>query len=250
MAHPLDSIREKLKRAEENIKNLNREIDIFLDYGIYRSIPDDDVKALSELLQLHFNRSVPLRLSVLVGEIIHQLRSTLDHLAWQLSSDSYRISHPTRIEFPIYIHRPDPTREKDEVKRYNRKVEGFSLSVKTEIERLQPYNSTEPRADLLAILHKMDVTEKHQELLLVVSAFEHVVHSPMLVGDEIMFYAYADVPMSVGVEFSPNVKVRGEYSAQIAFAEFGILQHQPVMPSLTQLLDAVRNVVVMFECEF
>jgi len=238
MAHPLEGIRKKIERAKENIKDLRREIDFFLDYGIKPNIPDDDVKSLEELKKVHLNRPVPPRLSVLIGEIVHQLRSTLDHLAWQLSDTSYRSSFPRRIEFPIYIF---PIKDPDELKSFDRKVKGFTPSVKARIEGLQPRSSADP----LAILHEMDVVEKHRELLLVVSAFEHVVTSPITETEGITFYAHADVPLPVG-----NVNMRGEYSAQVSFAQFGILQHQPVVPSLTQLLYAVEEVILIFEGEF
>jgi hypothetical protein len=47
-----------------------------------------------------------LRFSVLAGEVIHHLRSCLDHLVWQLSSEPFRSAHSDRIEFPVYERAP------------------------------------------------------------------------------------------------------------------------------------------------
>ena len=46
-----------------------------------------------------------------LGEIIHHLRSSLDHIAWLLSSEKYRREHETAIAFPICTDEPIEKKE-------------------------------------------------------------------------------------------------------------------------------------------
>ena len=91
--HPLDGARERLKRADESIQKLNIEVTDFLapapivtlDVDIEQGKPiitDKDREAFQKL-QEFVAGSVPLRLRVLAGEVIHHLRSAFDHIAWQ-----------------------------------------------------------------------------------------------------------------------------------------------------------------------
>jgi hypothetical protein len=78
--HPFAGIAEKLKRADENIVNLNGEISKFFAESEYPVIPKPDDKRWKEALEYHRELKVPKRFSVLGGEIIHHFRSCLDHI--------------------------------------------------------------------------------------------------------------------------------------------------------------------------
>ncbi|MBI1954902.1 MAG: hypothetical protein HYS38_00750 [Acidobacteria bacterium] len=244
--HPLAGIREKLKRAEENIINLEREINLFLDYGGYGSVSDNNVQAIEKLRELHLGREVPIRFSVLAGEIIHQMRSALDHLAWQLSNKTYREKCPAAIEFPIF--KKDPTKE-NKTKEYTRKVQGISPPAQAIIESLQPYKGNAPGNHLLQIIHEMDITEKHRELIFITGTFRHIQYPgwqfPGNRGS--VFQGDAKFPYFGITKFDPKVDVRGQIAAQVAFAEFGVLKYQPIIPSLKQLLDGAGKIISLFE---
>src|ERR1035438_3314902 len=100
MDNPLDGINEKLKRSHENIVNLESEIAAFLQAGEYSIVENEDLGLLREKVKHQASRPIPLRFSVLAGETIHHLRSCLDYVAWGLSSQQYRLSSPSSIEFP------------------------------------------------------------------------------------------------------------------------------------------------------
>jgi hypothetical protein len=160
-------IKEKLKRSHQNVLNLQAEVNRFFEESRYPVLPQDDVKLLAEAIKYHSQRDIPLRFSVLAGEIAHHLRSCLDHIVWQFSSDLYRIDYPQRIEFPILEARPI---DKDSVKRYEGKIKGITNpGVLDAIERLQPYNAANPVESPLLVVHNMDITDKHRELVLCLS---------------------------------------------------------------------------------
>jgi hypothetical protein len=215
MDHPLDGVHGKLERAHENIVNLEREIRAFLETGPYPVIPNDDPKVIQEALKAHANRVIPIRFSVLSGEIIHQLRSCLDHIAWQLSPQQRRESAPTAIEFPIFISKPA---DKDTIKGYERKVKGISDCGLRLIESLQPYHRdpscalTGPANHALWIIHDLDRIDKHRELIITLGAFD------VAAGWEADLYLMLhresnfseEHVASLGRAFDPNSKITSE----------------------------------------
>src|SRR5689334_3895041 len=71
----------KLDRAEENIQNLDHEIAEFLQSGISCEINAQHRESTNEYVFIASGESkTPARFAVLAGEIVHQLRSSLDHL--------------------------------------------------------------------------------------------------------------------------------------------------------------------------
>src|SRR6266481_2405373 len=122
MTNGFEGIDEKLKRADENIQNLKVEVSWFFKKCKYPKIPKLDDEKLAEALNYHHALKIPPRFSVLAGEIVHHLRSCLDHVVWELSDDAYRNSPNFRfIEFPLLEKRPSL---KDKFTRYERKIKG------------------------------------------------------------------------------------------------------------------------------
>jgi hypothetical protein len=95
----------KLVRAEIHLQTLTTETRTFLDsapYGITKSI---DYERSSYLFRLDRVNEPPMSLGPIVGDFVHNLRSSLDHLAWQLSLLRYGGAIPRRawreISYPI-----------------------------------------------------------------------------------------------------------------------------------------------------
>lgn len=250
MAHPLDGAHEKLERANENILNLEREIAAFLQDGAYPVIPNDKPEAVQEAVESHTNRIIPQRFAILSGEIIHHLRSCLDHIAWQLSSPQKRAQDPRGIEFPIYLSEPV---DKDAIRRYERKIEGIGPTGRKIIEAMQPHRRdpafmlTGPLNDPLWIIHDMDATDKHRELILTSATFDVPVGGMESIW--LMLYRETDFPegdiVGLGRAFDPNSKV----TTQISFREFGGRKIQPVIPGLSKLTRYVHRVLLVFADE-
>jgi hypothetical protein len=84
----------------------------------------DSEEASHAFLQ-HARREIPARFGVLAGEVVHHLRSILDHIIWLLSSEQYRRTNETQIAFPICVAEP---RRMAERSRYDRKIGGDRFS--------------------------------------------------------------------------------------------------------------------------
>lgn len=246
--HPLDGARAKLERANENIANLEREIAAFLELGNGVVITQEEIEAFQKALEFHESRIVPIKFSVMAGEVIHQLRSCLDHIAWQISSVDTRESSPTSIEFPIFLSKPsDP----NTVASYERKVKGISPAVRDLIERIQPYQRddrfalTGPPNDQLWIIHDFDRIDKHRELVLTVAAFR------IEGAGQVEFFAHlyreADFPERDIAGLSRTLDPNCEISPDVVFRDFGRRKMHPVIPGLSKLSRHVGKVIDAFE---
>jgi hypothetical protein len=236
-----NGIDEKLKRARENINNLDAEIDRFFQSSDYPTIPQDDNELTLKAIAYHKQLVIPLRFSVLAGEIVHHLRSSLDHIVWQFSALAYREKHFRIIEFPIRKSRPV---DEKSISSYEGKIKGVTdIRVRGLIHQFQPYNASDPLGDPLFILHNMDIVDKHQELVLCLGA--GAMDFPIEFRDVVESYQRAH-PELTPAEAAYKFKSYGKLIPQIAFKDFGGREAQPVVPGLTDLFNYVVLLVKAF----
>jgi hypothetical protein len=101
MAHPLDGVRAKLKRAAKHRRELNAKVRTFLATEPYRVLlePDEDPGYAGWYLGVFsVLQEPPLEFSVIAGEVFGQYRSALDHLMSQLMM----LRGTAGSTFPIY----------------------------------------------------------------------------------------------------------------------------------------------------
>jgi hypothetical protein len=241
--HPLHGVYLKLKRADENIINLQAEIDGFFKGCKYPVIPNRNDERLQEALKYYRELRVPLRFSVLAGEIVHHLRSSLDHIVWTLTDKSYKTpENESAIAFPILRDRPVTKRE---IASFDRKIGGVKHSWAVNlIKKFQPYEAADPLDDPLLIVHDMDRLTKHRELPLVITSVVVTVTSNSA-ELHAAIWAYTqgrklspreDALVTLAVQQQPNPRLN------VAFPQFGKRKTQTIVPSLVQLLNHVVSV--------
>ena len=241
MPSAFDGIDRKLERVDENIRNLDNEISLFFQESKYPVLPDVNDKLIFEAIQYHRDRGVPLRFSVLVGEIIHHLRSCLDHIVWEFSSEDYRREHFSRIEFPVCTNEPV---DKNAITRYEGKIKGIADgAVRDLIRDLQPYKAPDPVESPILIIHKMDVFDKHRELILV--AGNVTLSVPSELADRVAAYDNED-PGNMPIDLAMELRAH-KASLQISFRNFGRRKIEPVVTGLAQLSNYIRRVAANFE---
>jgi hypothetical protein len=166
----------RLARAKEHFDLLNAELDRFLESNTY-TIDAERRKGHIELRAGQVT-PVPAAFGPIVGDCLHNLRSALDHLAFQLSAANCEGQQRARVErataFPIF---DDAERfgERDRQGRPSRrsglwKMQGMAEEVREAIEALQPFNSSVPAGQYsyLSLLRDLSDTDKHREPQLVV----------------------------------------------------------------------------------
>jgi hypothetical protein len=117
-------------------------------------------------------RDVPPAISLAAGDIIHNLRGALDHLAFQLyliGPGGQAGGAGSRIYFPIA---DDAAKYKAESPR---KIKGLARAAIKAIDAIEPYKGGQTdKSDALWRLEKMNNIDKHRLLIAVGSQFRSV----------------------------------------------------------------------------
>jgi len=171
MISGVDSANIKITCASEHLVAIKRIISsVVSEPGSYEIIKGADGKeTITFLIQ------PPPQLSVLAGEVVYQLRSALDHLAFDLVKRNVGgISLPAnwdvRCDFPLWLKIPD-----DQIKcghvnpplPYNcftKSLPGISKSAFTFIESIQPYRRGSGTHNVLRLIANLSNIDRHRYL--------------------------------------------------------------------------------------
>jgi hypothetical protein len=164
--HPLDGVWAKIDRARDNLHTLDEATQRFLHRNPYRIVPEPEVQPGHYVIRVQAERT-PLALPTIVGDVIHDLRSALDNLVWQLvianGCDPGRHN-----QFPIYMKEAqfvDAVGRWKKAKRRAGPLAGVAPHAWAEIYRLQPYRRAKPKFTALATLARLSNIDKHRGLL-------------------------------------------------------------------------------------
>ena len=190
----LVEVRDKLRRAHDHIAELDRTIQ---QWGIaeqktnpFTAHHQSDRKRMV-IRHGKVGRNNP-DWTLIVGDIIHNLRSALDHIVCQLAIlNGNDLSCCDATFFPVCICKPD-------FKRADKKLEHLvSAEALAVIEQLQPYQAAErgkrPIADVLWTVHKLNIIDKHRTVLVVGKKFR---------ATDVTYTLDDAAPVSVEVEAS------------------------------------------------
>ena len=136
MTHPLDGAWLKVGRAREHSKLLKTVLDLVVKANPGEVMPERDMPTGDIVIRLHLPNGafqLPSRLGLIAGDAIHNLRSALDHLAYQLAIIG---TGPGRYtQFPIFED-PDKYRDNED-----RLLKGIGEGHRAQIKTLQPYHA-------------------------------------------------------------------------------------------------------------
>jgi hypothetical protein len=162
----LDSAHRKWDRANEHLAILQEELRLFSQRDSVTLTPQRNGDRTQEWWIARIVEPVPFCISPLIGDLVHNLRSALDHIAHALASLK---GPPHRgTAFPISSNRTKFfEREKDPPRRFTstsgmNKLTGMRPAAQTFIERCQPYHGG--GNSLLFSLATLDNEDKHRAL--------------------------------------------------------------------------------------
>lgn len=244
----------KLKRAEQHFEELKVEINSFLATNPYKVTSKLDTKTKKRIYYISSVRDIPENIALITGDIIQNLRSSLDHLAYMLyllnSGDGDSGKH---IYFPISKNATQY--EIDKV----RKTDGISDEARAKIDQILPYKGGN---DKLWQINELNNIDKHRLLLTVGSSFrsmdlgEYMTASakdafPNLELPSIeAFFRPADTlfPLKKGdilfidkenAKELPNMQFRFD----ISLNEPGVVEGEPLIELLASMLDATKSTI-------
>ncbi len=175
MASPLESASLKLVRAGKHLESLKYEVERFKNSHPYRIVTDVDLEAGERFAYAVMERNPDHELSLILGDLVHNLRGALDHAVFELSQ-LLQGRHLTdkeaqSVEFPIWV---DPGHlwpgKKTGARPYPPGVCFLSKRLQKWIGLEQPYKGPDETTRLnhpLAVLYAINNADKHRELLLV-----------------------------------------------------------------------------------
>jgi hypothetical protein len=256
----LARIRAKLHRSNENIINLQSQIDALLGPDRERVIHADNHQAIQDFINAHVVGRVPPRISVLAAECVHNLRSTLDQLARQLVLANGNRPKRDEIKFPLLLKDPatteDPETRHKATTSYNRNVKGMSDTAQAYILSLQPYQPENGGRDhKLRILHDLNITDKHREIVLLKNAFgtaHRLSFKPQGVGLHRITVGNVDHGI-VPITFDRPVtamEANTVATIHVVFSDFGDSRLVPVTYGLWSVYQCVQRVVTDLAGEF
>jgi len=255
----LEGVRAKLDRADEHLNTLADEIQAFISrdpqpFGL--SVPYFDPTTDWHTVYAIVEEKPPERLGVILGDVLHNTRSALDHLIWQLVilSGGKPKGGPRGNAFPI---------AKTEASW--RTAQGQHLAGVTEahraiIEKTQPFKTDNPNQSPFEWLRFLSDTDKHQVVHPIAGIIHddpigtvsfHVTRGPGEVvreqwqaewfshGAELLRCKVEPMTPDTEVEMVGNVKLR------VAFSERHVRETLPKL-----LLAAAQSVVHDFEPAF
>jgi hypothetical protein len=267
-------IRAKIERAKHHVRDLESRILAFRETDPYRLLCEKDSQTGERIFRVQVRHPLPQDIALIVGEAAYQLRSSLDHLAWQLVEANGQASGDWTY-FPI-----SESLAKHEAGS-PRKVQGMSAAAISLIDAAKPYKGGN---NGLWKLHQLNNFDKHRLLPVVAFAVKNLGFSftaaltPNLLefGHPAVRDLIAQVQRSMDSEVNrtvplgqtvrvpifhddaevariawpdgPDLKMdeKLDFSFEIAFSDPEIVQCEPVVPFLHQLTHLVDGIVGRF----
>lgn len=159
MSKVFDDARLKIKRADEHVKDLEAKIVAFLNTVPFKLVHRGKAEPKKEeVICVKIEKQIPRDFSVIIGDAVHNLRTSLDYAVYALVSDKVSTEKDKRdIQFPFCKNKGDFDNELN-----NKPIRLAGGSMLNAIRNLKPYHGG--NAALYGI-HALDIIDKHRILI-------------------------------------------------------------------------------------
>lgn len=242
----IKSIRVKVERAKQHLRDLETARDGFIASTPYAIQSEFNPQTGYDEFTVTNIQTPPDEIGTIVGDAIHNLRSALDHLAYQLVLAN-RQNPSSQTCFPIY----------DDAAKYNSgrtgKLKGMAQDAIDAIDNIKPYLGGE---DIFWYLHKLDIADKHHALLFTITCVTEIslqvqggFHQP---GFRIPGFAAPKFgkPLKEGDVFfisEPGAYGDADFTFDAALATQDVIEGKPLIKLLQHMIDKVDNLIVSFK---
>lgn len=260
MARAFDQIRAKVTRAKQHVQDFQLALLSFQQSKPYRIGIKEDSESDERIYYLAHVEPVPFETATIAADVLQNLRSALDHIAFQLVLDA---NGPAAAEWRV--HYPVTKSPADYKTTRQSQIKGVGQAVIDAIDATEPYPGGKGHA--LWQLSTLNNADKHRLLVATGSFYAGVNISPIIrdalnaVGAEMphdllpaWFVAPANRQLSLktGDELfieSLNQKVHEDLSFAIgvAFDAPGVVECEPALKTLQDLTNLVDGLVAKFE---
>ncbi len=156
------SPRSKVRRALEHLNALDSAIHRWADTEPCRVVHERDPRTGEQSLTVYIdNPPTDAIFPLLIGEIVHALRHSLDHIAYKLAIAVHGVDPPpneTTTEFPVMT--ADAHQLDSELPKKIAPKKRMAPELYAAIEGLQPYHGRDNA--VLSVIHDLDNLDKHR----------------------------------------------------------------------------------------
>lgn len=256
---------QKLDRANQHIRNLESAWGDFLrEEDPYPFTFEDDPQTGYRIYKLVSVRDVPEPISLITGDAVHNLRSTLEHMGHYLMCDSMGWLAPfPSVYFPIAVNAAQYKAGR------RREIEGIGDQAIKAIDAIQPYGRGS--GEILWCIHCLDIIDKHKVLL--AGATKNRLHTmlpsqraimkerflglnipqPDPASDTRLYLTESIVrkfPLEGGdvLAIVPPAEVdeHMHFRFEVAFSEPEIVKGRPIVETLHQASGLINNIIMNF----
>ncbi len=261
MTGSLDGCRAKVERAKKHVSDLQNAIDAFFKTNPYVVGPKRDPETRKLIYYVVSVRDTPLAIPAIAGDAFQNLRSALDHLAFQLWQVGTGGKGPfEHVYFPARFN----SAAEYKAKRLGQ-VQGMRPDAIKAIDAVEPYKGG--KGDILWRLHQLNLIDKHRLLLTVGSAYRSIdigghlnrmfvevfperkgrptmsLHlrpadrlCPLEAGDE-LFIDHPDAEVDKDLKFT----------FEVALSEPQVADGEPLVETVKQMSDIISDLIPTFE---
>jgi len=231
---PLEGANFKVGRARVHIEELARDIDAYRQTKPYSLKPDPYEIKSGDAVQITLPETIPPILAVIAGDVLHNLRSALDHLVCKLAIRNGS-STCTGVSFPFA---KNASLFEEEAAR---KIKPLSLEAQQFIKGLRPY---EDGNHLLWTLHRLNIIDKHRLLVLVGSTVS------VEIAQESEPYRFIDLDLgAAGLRTVPLFKSVAQFSFDVSLRE-PVEFTEPITTTFSNMADLVSTILADAEARF
>jgi hypothetical protein len=253
------SFSRKLDWASKHIEGLRQLTQAWLGTNAYTLVLQTNAGTGRTVVHARISKPPPPELALMVGDAVHALRATLDHLALELAVAFHRPKTiPAQLEETsefVIIGVADETRGAHSFdSAAGSKLKGIDPKARDAIKALQPYHRKAAYSEHpLWVIHELDRIDKHRRLSLTAyamggvgigagpSGFAHIGHLHM----ERAGHSGPVVDGSVVAIFTAlNSQFQMNFTRDLTLAEPSLPNALFVVQTLTTLRDFVRTEVV------
>lgn len=241
----LSTIGQKIKRAKKHLSDLEAERDRFFANNACAVESYEDPQTGERIFKMLHVSPVSVDFLLTLGDALHNTRSALDHLAWQLVAPAKR---GTGTYFPIF---DDAAKCKTTDLE---KKQSFSADAAKRIKNAQPYKGG--RGHYLWVLNKLDNADKHRELLTSIVCMSHSMAgrgANVASVQSVTFWAGQTIkmgePLKTGDTFLilPKEYKNVEFAFDIGISEPSIIGNIPVIFWLGNAIYTVERLIQSFK---
>ncbi|MEM6429306.1 MAG: hypothetical protein AAF708_08720 [Deinococcota bacterium] len=246
----------KVNRAKSHLDELSRSVKEFMGSTPYEIVTREEDDG-DLVYRVKIKSEPPVEWSAIIGDIVHNLRSSLDLLAWQLVIHNGKTPDKS-VYFPIGLA------ETGYGKQLRSSIGNASSKSKKLIRRLKPFLGGNK---ILTQLHALDICDKHRLILIVGSAHKHILVTLILpvpadwIPQNFKFPTLAlnpadrQFPLTDGSEVFRVMKAARQNDSiadhsivfELAFGDAEEVKGLPLLETLSDMEAYVRKIMGIFE---